>query len=48
VAGLLVAAAAVFLDDPRVGWGAIALLAASLIARLWGRRARPPDRDDEV
>ena len=38
VAGVLVAAAAVVRDDPRLVWGAIALLAGSLIARLAARK----------
>jgi hypothetical protein len=48
LAGLLVAAVAVVRDDPRIGWGAIALLAASIIVRLWARRPRPNDRDHPV
>ena len=37
IAGFAAAAFAVVLDSPRVGWGAIALLAGSLIVRLLGR-----------
>jgi hypothetical protein len=48
LAGLLVAAVAMVRDDPRIGWGAIALLAASIIVRLWARRPRPDDRDHPV
>jgi hypothetical protein len=42
IAGFVAAAAAVVLESPRIGWGAIALLAASLIVRLLGRRPGPP------
>lgn len=38
LAGMLVAAGAVALDSRRAAWGAIALLAASLIVRLLQRR----------
>jgi len=48
LAGLLVAALAVVMDDRRVGWGAIALLAASIILRLLSRRPSRGGRDDEV
>jgi hypothetical protein len=48
LAGLLVAALAVVMDDRRIGWGAIALLAASLIVRLWSRRPRQEDPEDGV
>jgi hypothetical protein len=48
VLGLVVAAAAVVRDDPRIGWGAIALLAGSLIVRLLGRRTPPGDRNHSV
>jgi len=40
LAGFAVALLAIALEDHRLGWGAIALLAASLIARLAQRR--PP------
>jgi hypothetical protein len=48
LAGLLVAALAVVRDDRRIGWGAIALLAASIIVRLWSRRPRQEDPADGV
>jgi len=38
IAGVLLAAAAVALDSRRAAWGAIALLAASLILRIVDRR----------
>jgi hypothetical protein len=38
VAGFAAAVLAVLLDQPRVVWGAIALLTASLIVRLLQRR----------
>jgi hypothetical protein len=36
--GMVVAVVAIILDDRRIVWGAIALLAASLLLRLVGRR----------
>jgi hypothetical protein len=48
LAGLLVAALAVVMDDRRIGWGAIALLAASLIVRLSSRRPRRRGPDEGV
>jgi hypothetical protein len=39
--GMVVAVAAIMLDDRRVVWGAIALLAASLLLRLIQRRQGP-------
>ena len=36
--GLLLAALSVALDERRLGWVAIVLLAASLLLRLWLRR----------
>ena len=36
--GMVVAVVAIILNDRRVVWGAIALLAASLLLRLLGRR----------
>jgi hypothetical protein len=48
LAGLLVAALAVVMDDRRIGWGAIALLAASIIVRLLSRRPRHGDPDEGV
>jgi len=44
MAGLVFAAAAVALDDARLGWAAIALLAASLVVRLIIRRRSDPSR----
>jgi hypothetical protein len=38
LAGFVVALLAVVTDRPRVGWGAVALLTASLIVRLLQRR----------
>ncbi len=38
LSGFLAAAVSVLLDSPRVAWGAIALLAGSLIVRLVQRR----------
>jgi hypothetical protein len=38
LAGLVVAVAAVALDNPRVTWAGIALLTASLIVRVLQRR----------
>jgi hypothetical protein len=37
VAGILAAAAAVALDDPRLTWAAIAVLATALLLRFIGR-----------
>ena len=37
IAGFAAAALAVVVDSPRIGWGAIALLAGSLIVRLLSR-----------
>ena len=45
ILGVLAAAVAVIRDDSRVGWGAIALLAASMIVRLLGRRTPPGGGD---
>ncbi|MBA2459228.1 MAG: hypothetical protein H0V43_09790 [Gemmatimonadales bacterium] len=42
LAGFAMAATGVVLDSTRVGWAAIALLAASLIVRLLSRRGGPP------
>jgi hypothetical protein len=41
LSGMVVAVIAIMLDDRRIVWGAIALLAASLLLRLLGRRSRP-------
>jgi hypothetical protein len=38
LAGMVAAVLAIMLNDRRMVWGAIALLAASLILRLVGRR----------
>ena len=43
--GMVVAIAAIMLDDRRVVWGAIALLGASLLLRLVGRRDRSGSQD---
>ena len=40
LSGMVVAVLAIMLDDRRIVWGAIALLAASLLLRLIGRRRR--------
>jgi hypothetical protein len=45
LSGMLVAVMAIMLDDRRIVWGAIALLAASLLLRLLGRRGRPGGDD---
>ena len=42
VAGFVFAVAAVVLDDLRLGWAAIALLAISLVLRLVSRRRPDP------
>lgn len=41
LAGMVVAVVAIMLNDRRVVWGAIALLAASLLLRLVGGRRGP-------
>lgn len=41
LAGMVVAVLAIMLNDRRVVWGAIALLAASLLLRLVARRRGP-------
>jgi hypothetical protein len=40
LSGMLAAVVAIMLDDRRIVWGAIALLAASMLLRLLGRRSR--------
>jgi hypothetical protein len=45
LAGFAVALLALAFEDHRLGWGAIALLAASLLIRLLARRAGTPDTD---
>jgi len=42
LAGFAMAALGVVLDSTRIGWAAIALLAASMIVRLLSRRGGPP------
>lgn len=44
LAGFVFAGAAVVLDDHRLGWAAIGLLAGSLVLRLVSRRRSDPDR----
>lgn len=41
LAGMVVAVVAIMLNDRRVVWGAIALLAASLLLRVVARRRGP-------
>jgi Flp pilus assembly protein TadB len=43
LAGMVVAVVAIMLNDRRVVWGAIALLAASLLLRVVAGRRRPGD-----
>ena len=43
VLGFVFAVAAVALDDPRLGWAAIALLSVSFLARVITRRRATPD-----
>jgi hypothetical protein len=45
LAGMVVAVVAIMLNDRRVVWGAIALLAASLLLRLVARRRATRGRD---
>lgn len=45
LAGMVVAVIAIMLEDRRVVWGAIALLAASLLLRIVARRRGPPGGD---
>jgi hypothetical protein len=40
LSGMVVAIVAIMLDDRRIVWGAIGLLAASLLLRLVARRRR--------
>ena len=44
IAGFLAALLSIALDDRQIGWGAIALLTASLILRILSRKHR--DRGD--
>jgi hypothetical protein len=46
LAGMVVAVVAIMLDDRRIVWGAIALLAASLLLRLVAR-ARSSGGDEK-
>lgn len=49
LSGMVVAVLAIMLDDRRIVWGAIALLAASLLLRLLGGSRRTPGgRDGSV
>lgn len=41
LSGMVVAVVAIMLNDRRIVWGAIALLAASLLLRLIAGRRRP-------
>lgn len=46
VAGFTAALLGVALDDRQIAWGAIALLALSLILRILSGKPRDPDRGD--
>jgi hypothetical protein len=46
--GMVVAVLAIMLEDRRLVWGAIALLAASLLLRLVARRQRPSGGEKEL
>lgn len=46
LSGMVVAVLAILLNDRRVVWGAIALLAASLFLRVLARKRHPPGTDD--
>ena len=46
--GMVVAVLAIMLEDRRLIWGAIALLAASLLLRLVARRQRPSGGEKEL
>ena len=46
LAGMVVAVVAIMLEDRRIVWGAIALLAASLLLRIVVRRRGPPRGGD--
>jgi hypothetical protein len=48
LAGMVVAVAAIMLNDRRVVWGAIALLAASLLLRLAQGRRGPGGGKEEL
>ena len=47
VMGFILALLSVALDDPRLGWAAIAVLLASLLIRLLVARRVHPDHSDE-
>ncbi len=46
LAGMVVAVVAIMLEDRRIVWGAIALLAASLLLRIAAGRRGPPGGED--
>jgi hypothetical protein len=48
LSGMVVAVLAIMLDDRRVVWGAIGLLAASVIVRLVQRSGRPGGSNREL
>jgi hypothetical protein len=48
LSGMVVAVVAIMLNDRRIVWGAIALLAASLLLRLVARKRRSTGGDDGV
>ena len=48
LSGMIVAVVAIMLNDRRIVWGAIALLAASLMLRVVIRRKRSTGRNGEV
>ena len=48
LAGMVLAVIAIMLNDRRVVWGAIALLAASLLLRVGARRRRPGGGREEL
>jgi Flp pilus assembly protein TadB len=48
LSGMVVAVVAIMLNDRRIVWGAITLLAASLLLRLIIGRRRSARRDDGV
>ena len=45
LSGMVVAVVAIMLNDRRIVWGAIALLAASLLLRLLARQRRPNGKE---
>jgi hypothetical protein len=48
LAGMVLAVVAIMLNDRRMVWGAIALLAASLLLRLIARRRGPGEGKEEL